>query len=140
MQPSLIAGGEHTDARGTLTFNNSFDASEVKRMYTLKNVDLSFIRAWQGHQIEQRWFSAVCGSFEIRCIQIDNWVTPSKNLDVLCFLVNDKNLDILHLPKGYVSSIQALEEHSKLLVMADYALGEIADEYRFEADYFNSKK
>ncbi|PIX07465.1 MAG: sugar epimerase, partial [Flavobacteriales bacterium CG_4_8_14_3_um_filter_35_10] len=43
-----------------------------------------------------------------------------------------------HVPQGYVSSIQAMEESSKLLVMADHLLGEIKDEYRFDVDYFVS--
>jgi hypothetical protein len=47
-------------------------------------------------------------------------------------------LDVLHIPQGYISSIQALEPEAKLLVMADYLLGEINDEYRFDADYFKN--
>lgn len=31
-----------------------------------------------------------------------------------------------------------MEKDSKLLVMADYKLCEIVDEYRFEFNYFNS--
>jgi hypothetical protein len=42
------------------------------------------------------------------------------------------------VPRGYVSSIQALEMGSKLLVMADHLLGEIKDEYRFDIDYFKT--
>jgi hypothetical protein len=45
-------------------------------------------------------------------------------------------MDILHVPQGYVSSIQALEESSKLLLMSDYLLGEISDEYRYDITYF----
>lgn len=51
--------------------------------------------------------------------------------------IESKTLDVLHVPKGYVSSIQAVEEESKLLVMADYLMGEIEDEYRFELNYFD---
>jgi hypothetical protein len=32
-----------------------------------------------------------------------------------------------------------MEKDSRLLVMADYKLGEIVDEYRFELNYFNNK-
>ena len=38
--------------------------------------------------------------------------------------------------KVFISRIQSLEENSKLLVMGDYLLGEIQDEYRFEVNYF----
>lgn len=135
MIPKIITGNSHTDARGTLFYNNDFDASAVKRIYVIEN-NGDFIRAWQGHKIQQRWFSAIKGSFKIQLIEIDHWDQPSKNLEKLTFTVNAEKLDVLHVPKGYVSSIQTLEEGSKLLVMADYRLNEISDEFRFPLDYF----
>lgn len=136
MQPTLIKGNLHQDDRGTVRFNNNFLALGVKRMYTLENVDTAFIRAWQGHKIEQRWFSPIMGSFKIKLIEINNWSEPSNDLPILEFILKTESLDVLHIPAGYISSIQALEEHSKLLVLSDYNLGEIQDEYRFPTDYF----
>jgi dTDP-4-dehydrorhamnose 3,5-epimerase-like enzyme len=133
----VIPGGNHTDKRGTLTFNNDFDASQIKRIYTIQNENTSIIRAWQGHKIEKRWFTAIKGSFEIKLIKIDNWENPDKNAEVFSIILNDKNLDTLAIPNGYLNSIQALEENSKLLAMSDYQLGEINDEYKFESNYFN---
>ncbi|MDX6182213.1 hypothetical protein SGQ44_08910 [Flavobacterium sp. Fl-77] len=60
----------------------------------------------------------------------------SVNLEILPYLIDSEKLNVLHVPKGYVSSIQSLELNSKLLVMADYLLGEIKDEYRYDIDYF----
>jgi dTDP-4-dehydrorhamnose 3,5-epimerase-like enzyme len=137
MIPKIITGGSHSDTRGTLCFNNDFDASAIKRIYVIENSGTDFIRAWQGHKIEQRWFSVIKGSFKIKLIEIDHWDQPSKNLKKLTFTVNAEKLDVLHIPKGYVSSIQSLQEGSKLLVMADHLLGEIKDEYRYDVDYFN---
>lgn len=138
MQPTLINGGKHKDERGELQFNNDFDATKVKRIYTIENVDTSFVRAWQGHSIETRWFSALKGRFQIKLIQIDNWEQPNPNSKVLSFEVTDEGLDILYVPPGYISSIQSLEEGAKLLAMADYQLGEVNDEYRFDRNYFTS--
>jgi len=59
---------------------------------------------------------------------------------MLIVTVNADTLEVLHVPQGYVNSIQSLEEGSKLLVMADYLLGEINDEYRYEKDYFVREK
>jgi Holliday junction resolvasome RuvABC DNA-binding subunit len=39
MQPKLIKGVQHRDERGKIKYNNEFDASEVKRMYTIENAD-----------------------------------------------------------------------------------------------------
>lgn len=136
MKPTIIKGKSFTDERGILKFNNEFDATSVKRVYTMRNVDCDFVRSWQGHQIEQRWFSAVLGSFKIIIIEPDNWKTPSKDLPVLEFILTAENLDILHIPAGFITSIQAAEENATLLVFADYQLYEINDEYRFSSDYF----
>ena len=48
------------------------------------------------------------------------------------YILDDRQLTYLHVPAGHVTAIQALEEGSKLLVWADYGIGEIDDEYRFE--------
>ena len=136
MIPKIIDGKCHSDHRGLVFYNNDFDASIIKRIYIIENHTTDFIRGWQGHKIEQRWFSVVSGSFKVQLIEIDNWEVPSKDLIVTDFILSAQKLDILHVPQGYVSSIQSLDEGSKLLVMANYMLGEIQDEYRFDIDYF----
>jgi dTDP-4-dehydrorhamnose 3,5-epimerase-like enzyme len=136
MGPKIIDGNCHSDQRGFLFYNNDFDASSVKRIYVIENHSINFIRGWQGHKIEQRWFSAVTGSFKIKLIEIDNWEVPSKDLIAFDFFLSAQKLDILHVPQGYISSIQSIDDGSKLLVMANYLLGENQDEYRFDVDYF----
>ncbi len=137
INPTLIKGNSHQDQRGILCFNNDFDASQVKRIYTIENADIAVIRAWQGHQIEQRWFVPTQGSFLIKLIKIDDWQMPSKNLHQFEFDLSANSFDVLHIPPGFVSFIQAKEDKSKLLVLADYALNEVQDEFRFDKDYFN---
>ena len=132
MIPKRIPGGSHSDTRGTLTFNNDFDATSIKRMYTIENADVHFIRGWQGHKMEQRWFSAIKGSFKIQILSIAYFEKGLKGLQPYCFVLKADQMDILHVPAGFVSSIQALEEGAKLLVLADYKLGEVDDEFRFE--------
>lgn len=140
MEPKLISGNSHSDDRGVLCYNNSFDASEIKRIYFIENRDTDFVRAWQGHKIEQRWFSAANGSFEIKLIEVDNWETPSLKLKQLVYILSAEKLDVLHVPAGYISSIRGLTANAKLLVMANYHLGEIKDEYRYDSGYFNANK
>ena len=139
MEPSIILGESYSDNRGVLLHNNFFDASEIKRLYTIENKDIAFIRAWQGHRIEQRWFSVMVGSFEIRLIAIDDWDNPSKELKPICFIINAKRMDVLHVPPGYVTSIRALTKKAKLLLMADFRFSELKDEYRFDLEYFIDK-
>lgn len=136
MIPSIILGGSHKDKRGVLNYNNSFDMSPVKRTYVIEN-NLNFIRRWQGHKIEQRWFSAIKGEFEIQLIKIDNWETPDKELEKVTFKLTDENLTFLHIPAGYISSIVSLKKGAKLLVMSDYKIEDIIDDYKYPTDYFN---
>ncbi|WGF92209.1 WxcM-like domain-containing protein [Aequorivita marisscotiae] len=136
--PYIIKGGEHTDERGQLCYNNDFNLTDVKRIYRIENWSTRTFRGWQGHKIERRWFSAVSGSFKIELIAIDKWDNPAKGCNLSSFELLSDKLDVLFIPNGYVSRIQALERSSKLLVMADYLIGEVEDEYRFEIDYFNS--
>lgn len=132
----LFEGKRHQDERGIITYNNDFDTSQVKRMYTLENHSTDFIRGWQGHKIEQRWFACMRGSFEISVIKIDDFAHPSKDLTIEKYTLTDDMLTYLHIPSGYITAIQSQKKGSKLLVLADYGLGEINDEYRYNLDYF----
>ncbi|RXR17779.1 sugar epimerase [Flavobacterium amnicola] len=140
MNPILLKGNCHSDDRGNLKYNNDFDASEVKRTYIIENKSTVFKRGWQGHKVEQRWFSALSGSFQIQLIKVDDWEHPSGTLEPFVFQLESETLDVLHIPAGYISCIQAMEENSKLLVMADYLLGQISDEFRYTLDQFNCTK
>lgn len=135
----LLKGKIHADERGTITFNNDFDASQVKRIYTMENNSLEFVRGWQGHKVEQRWFACMSGKFEISVIQVDDFENPSKDLTINQYELTTDGLNFLHVSAGCITAIQALEENSKLLLLSDYMLGEIQDEYRFPLDYFNKK-
>lgn len=136
--PKIINGNSYTDHRGTIYYNNLFNASAIKRMYIIENSSTKSFRGWQGHKVEQRWFSAVQGSFRVKLIKIDDWNSPSKNLVFQEVTLEAKKLDVLHIPQGYVTCIQSNENNSKLLVMADYFIDEIEDEYRYDLNYFSN--
>jgi dTDP-4-dehydrorhamnose 3,5-epimerase-like enzyme len=140
-QPEIIKGGQHSDARGTLSFVNGFDMTEVKRGYMIEHPDPTVIRAWRGHKIEQRWFQVCKGSFEIRLVMIENWNTPDRGSEQLVFVLKESESSVLHIPKGYASSLQALEPHSKIMVFADYSIEHATnDDHLFPADYFKAKE
>ncbi len=136
--PKIIKGNSYTDSRGTLIYNNLFDASEIKRMYIIQNSSTKVFRGWQGHKVEKRWFSCLQGEFEIYLIEVDNWRKPTKSLEIIKFNFNSDRMDVLYVPSGYLNSIRSKTPDSKLLCMSNYGLNEIDDEYRFEYDYFDS--
>ena len=139
MFPKIIKGGIHQDDRGILKYNNAFDASKIKRMYCIQNRDTHFERGWQGHKVEQRWFTAVSGTFIIHVVAIDNWEIPNVAARVSSFEITAESFEVLHIPNGHITCIRALTEQAKLLVMSDYLLGETNDEVRFSLETFARK-
>lgn len=137
--PQSLKGNRHEDERGIITFNNAFDASQIKRIYTIENHSTTFIRGWQGHKVEQRWFAAMKGAFKISVIEVDDFENPSIDLLAKTYILTTEGLNILHIPAGHITAIQALETNSKLLVMADYGLGVVKDEYRYPLNYFRTQ-
>lgn len=126
-----IIGNSFVDERGTLLYSNELDLSEIKRMYVIENKDLLIQRAWQGHRIEKRWFVAVKGKFLIKLVKIDNFDSPSDDLEVQSIFINSEVLETVAVAAGYASSIQALEVGSKLVVFSNYKIGEVDDNYRY---------
>ena len=93
-KPTLINGGFFEDQRGKLDFVNDFDLSEIKRMYFTTNKELNTFRGWQGHKVESRWFFCVRGKFEVKLVEIDDWETPSDNLEPKVYILDlDMNVE-----------------------------------------------
>lgn len=44
MTPIIPKGAKYQDNRGVLLYNNDFDFSEIKKMYTIENSSIEFIR------------------------------------------------------------------------------------------------
>lgn len=135
--PNIIEGIRFVDDRGLLFYNNNVDFSLVKRCYIIENNKINPIRAWRGHKIEQRWFIAITGNFIVKLIHIDNWSLPNRLLPKFEFVLNSNSFNVLHIPPGYISSIESIDEGSKLFAMSDYGYMEINDDYQFPIDYFN---
>lgn len=133
----FIQGGIAKDQRGQVRFVNDFDMSEVKRFYIIKNADTELVRGWRAHRIEQRWFYVLSGAFSIDLVKIDNWDRTSQDLSVERVVVRAEENRVLHVPIGYGTAFQSLEEGSELLVFADYGIDNAKnDDYTYPLDYF----
>ena len=138
VKPNIIIGGLYEDFRGKLNFINDFDLSPVKRFYQVTHDAVDFVRAWQGHQLEQKWFYCIKGSFDVKLIKVNNWEKPSKNLQSNNFELSSTRPEILHIPSGYVSGFRAVELESSMIIYSDKNLKDSeADDFRFERDYWN---
>lgn len=132
-----ITGDSFSDERGHVFFNNDLNLTNVKRIYIIENTDQEMERGWQAHKIESRWFIAASGSFRIKLVKIDDFDAPSDALKSETFILRSGQLEALIVKPGYASSIKAVEKHSKLIVLSDYSLEEVQDNYKYDSNKWN---
>jgi len=125
---NFIVGGHHTDSRGLLRFVNDFDMKEIRRMYIIEP-RFGQVRAWQGHQKEQKWFFVIEGSFLIQTVSIKAHQNRSK------IIVSAEDNRVIHIVAGNYNGFEALTEGSKMLVFSDYTIDEAAlDDFRMNLE------
>lgn len=131
----IIEGGKHEDARGKLIFFNDFDMSDVRRFYVIEHRDTDVVRAWQGHQKEEKWFYVIDGSFKMILVQPDDWQNPSAELKTEEFVLESTQQKILYVPGGYANGLKALQPKSRIVVFSSFTVEESAkDNFRFDKD------
>lgn len=136
-----IPGERFEDARGLIASLNTFRFKDVKRMYVLHHNDTQTLRGWNGHRFEKKWFFCTKGRFHIRLVAVDNWETPAPDLPVEHVHLSDTRSELLCVPGGYASLIQAEIPGSILTVFSNNTVEEsLADSYRFAASLWNNQK
>lgn len=133
----FLQGAISKDHRGQIRYVNSFDMKDIKRFYLIRNSDLDLVRGWRAHRIEQRWFYSLSGSFILSLVKIDNWDHPCKELEIEEIVLNSDDNRLIHVPSGYGTAFQAIDEGSEILVFADHYLDHAQyDDYTYALDYF----
>jgi len=136
-QPEIIKGENFIDKRGIIRFVNDFHFKDVKRFYLIKHIDISVVRAWQGHRLEKKYFFPVSGSFVVAWVKIDDFENPSKDLKPEYHVLSAETPEILMVPKGYANGLKALEPHSEIMVLSDTSMKESVNERdRYPADWW----
>lgn len=135
---SLIEGNTFSDERGSVIFCNDFMMEQVKRMYIVAPSSTQKIRAWQGHKVEQKWFFCLSGSFEIKIVKVNDFVSPANNLPVSEFFLNSELPQVLHVPGGFANGIRAASPDSRLIIYSNFAVEESGnDDFRFDINTWN---
>lgn len=103
MSDIRVTNGEiFVDSRGSISSLNNFRFNGVKRVYFIRNADISILRGWHGHRLEQKWFYCVQGDFTIGLVKVDDWETPDKTLKPSIYHLTDtesKIMILLHFVK-----------------------------------------
>ncbi|MEO8236805.1 MAG: hypothetical protein ABI793_05380 [Flavobacterium sp.] len=137
MNPKIIQGGNFSDHRGTISYVNDFSFKDIIRFYIISNSDENPIRAWQGHKLDAKNFYCIYGSFKIHFVKIDNWDSPSKDLNIETIIVSASESKIVHIPSGYANAIESLETDSKLVSFSTLPLANVSDDdVRYTSDYW----
>jgi len=92
MGTRLIAGGLHSDARGSMRFCNAFDLSPIKRFYTITNSVAEPKRGWIMHHMETKWF------FPLRGVTTIHVESSKHEKSVQAFLLNAAEPAVLCVP------------------------------------------
>lgn len=133
MSIELIQGSLFSDKRGEISFFNTFDLTQIVRMYQIKPADTQTIRAWQGHKIEQKWFYCLRGSFVVNLLPLSEFTGDPVGYSPQIYTLDSDLQLILRIPGGYVNGFRALEADSELLVFSDATLrASKADDFRFD--------
>lgn len=131
--PKIIHGRNHKDERGTLSFFNEFDLLPVRRFYVIEHLDVSVVRAWQAHKIEQKWFYVIAGSFKIVIVKPEEWLGASEKSSPQEFILKSGDNRLLHIPGGFANGFQALKPGSQLMVFSDFPIFKAgSDDFRFD--------
>jgi dTDP-4-dehydrorhamnose 3,5-epimerase-like enzyme len=138
METRMIAGGVAVDDRGFLMFVNDFDFAGVKRFYIVANHEANFIRAWHGHRREGKYVLALSGSALVAAVKVDDWGTPSKDLEVTRVVLSDRKPAVLYIPPGFANGFKTLTPDARLMFLSTSTLEEsMGDDIRFPADYWD---
>lgn len=133
-EPILFQGNNHSDERGILKYINDLDMSPIKRFYTIQNKSVDFIRAWQAHKVESKWFYVINGAFKIGVVKINDFGNPLAASNPTYYELSADSHQLLYIPGGFANGFKSLSNESVLMVFSDMYLQEsINDDYRFDA-------
>jgi dTDP-4-dehydrorhamnose 3,5-epimerase len=131
METKIINGGLSVDDRGSVTFVNDFDFSDVKRFYVVENHRAGFIRAWHGHKKEGKYVFVVKGTALVGAVDMSS-DTPSK------YILSDRSPKILYIPPGHANGFKTLEEDTRIIFYSTSTLQDsLGDDIRFPFDKWN---
>jgi len=136
-KPTIIQGDTYTDERGVLRFVNDFVMNDVVRFYIIRHHNTEFVRAWQAHKTEKKYFYVLKGKFVVAYVKIDNFTKSDLNKKADYTILSDQESKILSIPEGYANGIKALDPDSEILVFSNLTVEESKkDDYRFPSEWW----
>ena len=136
-KPIIIQGDTHTDKRGIVRFVNDFLMNDIIRFYTIKHLNTEFVRAWQAHKKEKKYFYVLRGQFVMAYLKLEDFEQPDRHKKAKYAVLSDTKSKVLSIPEGYANGLKALEPDSEIMVFSNLTVEESKkDDYRFPADWW----
>jgi dTDP-4-dehydrorhamnose 3,5-epimerase-like enzyme len=147
-KPHIKVGKASIDDRGKVSYVNAFDplVLGIRRVYTVENHRQGFIRAWHGHEHEDKWVTVVTGAALI-CAAVlvredtdrygicGQW-SPSSATHRM--VVSASEPAFVHIPAGHANGFMSLTQDAKLMFFSNKPLEDAAgDDIRLPWDYWN---
>ena len=135
----VLKGDLAVDDRGTVSFVNDFDFSDVKRFYVVENHRPGFIRAWHGHHHEGKYVHVVQGSILLGVAPMSSSSEMDREDKAKTFVLSSKKPTIIFIPGGYANGFKTLEENTKIVFYSTATMAESAnDDTRFEYTHWGN--
>ena len=133
-----IKAGLHIDDRGLLSYINDIEGFNVQRLYVIENHKNEFIRAWHGHEKEEKIFFPISGTFMLGTVRVENFSNPSSTSIPTKFILSAQSPTGIHVPGGYANGLMNLTPDAKILVLSNSSLESSKnDDFRLPFDFWN---
>jgi len=109
--PHLIEGNLFVDDRGFLSFVNDFNFKDIKRFYMVENHEAGFVRAWHGHNFEEKYIFTAQGSALLGAVPISKF----EDVPIYKFVLSSTKPQILYMPAGYYNGFKTIDSDTKII-------------------------
>jgi dTDP-4-dehydrorhamnose 3,5-epimerase-like enzyme len=138
MALEFVTGGIAFDDRGSVSFINDFKVSNYKRFYLVSNHKQGFIRAWHGHKQEAKAVVLLQGAALVCGVEIDNWESPSPDLEIHRYVLTASKPGALIIPAGFANGFMNLTNDAILCFYSTSTVEEsMNDDIRFDSRFWN---
>lgn len=160
-EPFIIDGGIAVDKRGIVRFVNDFDFLEygIRRMYSLENHEVGYVRAWHGHEREAKFTTVVKGVAMIGVAPLEIFdmdmelvntkygirgISPGGSAimwtSAARFVLSSLRPQILYIPPGYANGFKALAPDTQVIHFSTVTMAEAKeDDLRWSWDAFGEE-
>jgi dTDP-4-dehydrorhamnose 3,5-epimerase len=135
---ALTNSGFAVDDRGRVAFCNNLEGFEIKRFYQVTNHRQGFVRAWHGHQFEQKLVYVVEGAVVLKLVPAGRGMGLRQDRGkIKTFNLSADKPQAILVPQHYYNGFKTLTPSTKVMFFSDRTLEEsMKDDYRQPWDHF----